>query len=334
LISIVPLWAFLLVLPLPGVKTKSVSQKDVVGIVSNLLQQNVTGIVATGRTITLNVKPQNTCALPFSKPTCMLTRFAKKVDINPRTIVGPFTGHLAINRVISLSMLFDGAPVSRNSAAAIIFMASPFGKHVTTGYTIIGQDINTPIIRYVPMKCRGVYAVDMLYSGMDPALGRVWHRSVISGMAGKAKALFTTGGFAMGPAAAFSIGTGYWWEQPFEHKVHLSAWQFNGCNMVSTGLDLALNRPVNVEITRMDLENQTQKPLKISIKTPFDLKALKTGNPMAVLGWALVAGRMLRVLPNPVLWVSFRSCLVFIMYSITEMPVDSSRIMALWSAAG
>lgn len=284
--------------------------------------------------VSVDVKPQNICALPFAKSICMLARFARKIFVNRQAIIGPFTGHLAVNSVISLSMRFEGAPVSRNSAAVVMFMVSALARHVTTGFTMIGQDMDTPRIRPVPMKCQGLYAVDMLYSGMDPALGRVWHRSVIAALEGKSRPLFTTGGFAMGPTAAFSVGTGYWWQQPFEGLVHLSAWRFHECSLVSTSIDLAPGKPVKIEILHADLERATNKAIKFDIKTPMDMKVLKTGSPMAVLGWCVVAGRMLRTLSNPIPWMVFKTELVVVMYSITEMPVSWFRIQALWKAVG
>jgi len=331
--TFVLLWT-LLVLPLPGVQTGRISKKSVTNIVSGLLRQDISRVSESGTDFDIKVKPKNRCSFPFAKNTCILTRFANEINVNKGALIGPFTGHLAMNSVIGLSTRFDGAPVSRNSAMAVMVMVSPAARHVATGLVITGQDLDTPRLRAVALRCEGMYAVDMLYSGIDPALGRVWHRAVISGLEGRISTLFTTGGFAMGPVAAFSVGPGYWWQQPFDGLVHLSAWNIHDCALVQTGLDLAPGKPVKIDITHADLENITQTHVKIVIRTPFDLKAFETKKPMAILGWFVIAGRMLKTLPNAIPWLFSRAEITFVLYLATEMPADTYRAWALWKATG
>ncbi len=334
IVSSVLFRTILLVLPLLGIKITPIGRGPIKTIISDTLGQQVKHIATDASGFVIAIKPENTCVLPFSKPTCLLTRFGRVIHMEKYMLVGPFTGHLAINRVIGLNVRFEGAPVSRNSATAVVVLESTHSNTAAGGIVLLGQGMSSPRIRPVGLPCEGMYAVDVMYSGIDPALGRVWHRSVISLKQGQPVALFSTGGFSMGPTGAFSAGPSYWFSQPFSNAVHLTAWGFDGCKLLSTSLDLSRGHSIRVHSVLADLDTNQKSSKEFDIKSPLNLDALKSKNPVAIAGWLLAAGRMLRLLPVPVLWWAFKAEWTFVTYSLTELPLNYERVRVLWLAEG
>ena len=325
-------WAFLLVLPLPGIENKPVTQPRFDDFVSNTLNLNPIHVLTLYGYHTAKTDPENRCGLPFAKPFCILARFAGAVSMDTNSLIGPFTGHLAINRVVGISERFDGAPISRNSAVSVVALASPESDSVTAWVVRVGSNLGAPKIRPVPLPCMGMYAVDLLYSGRDPALGRVWHREVIGFNGGEPRVLFSTGGFALGPMGAFSVGPGFCWSVPGEMLI--SAWSFQGCEMTGTSIHLLASGRLDATVTDVTLGTSQQTKRKWTIDSPFTLSPFSAHNPMIILAWSVQALRSVRVAVPAVGWVLARTVLAGALYGVTGIRLDFRMLADVWMVVG
>jgi hypothetical protein len=324
------LGAILLALPLPGIEKQTQTLSWFSSFVTDSLYLNPQGAETTfGGVSRVFVKPENLCAIPFAKPFCLVTRYTKEVSTDGKGFIGPVTGHLALNRVFVVSMKFEGAPVSRNSAVALIAMASPKSKGVLAWAVRMGSELKDPSVEPVPMPCKGMYGVSLLYSGRDPALGRVWHREIIGLEGGVARVSWTTGGFVMGPVGTFSAGPGYYWSAPPDGTV-ITFLRLQGCSLTVTRLLFSDKGSVEGIVRTTNLEKETVFTHKFTIKVPWEAKFPAPSGLSVALGWAAQWIRVSRPLMPSLAWLVLRTTVAGWLGWSSELPWNAGVFQQLW----
>ena len=203
----------------------------------------------------IKVRPQNTSFLPFAKELDQMARYATEVRFYPEVFRGPFTGHLGDNLLFGATIHTEGQPVGRSSFLVVAVTKGPSITGPYGWFLQIGHQLRILDMRPVPLNCRGVYGLDLTFSGLDPALGRVIHRAVISWGQAAIWPAFSTGGFALGPSGTFSYGPSFELTAPW--LVRRSGIEKRNCIVVFSSVQLRSHHMPSLTTTALDLKENT-----------------------------------------------------------------------------
>ncbi len=268
--SLIQSLIFAIFLPLLPLQKYSVSEVFLKTYVSQVFELSIKSIDHTK----IFLKSENKAALPFLKNIAPLSRYINSIEFYPERFVGPFTGHLAQNLLIGAVLSSDYNPVSRSSILLIGASRTRDISDPYSAYIQIAQGLKIDRITPIPLRTKGLYGIDVIYSGIQPGEGRLWHRILLLMQKDFAKVLFGTGGFAPGPMGSFSYGPSYFHVDPY--RLRLGLWNKNKHYIYFSTISFQKGHLPSASAMNYDLKKNQVLPASINLSTQGMLLILKS----------------------------------------------------------